>query len=427
MAEKKIGFWPTTALVVGNMVGSGIFLLPASLAAYGGISLLGWLVSACGAMLLAIVFGNLSRQAPNESGGPYAYTRITLGEFPAFLVAWGYWISIWSTNAAIAVALVGYLGVFFPVVANDPLVSITTGLGFIWGMTWINSRPMQTIGVVQLATTILKITPILFVGLFGFLYVQASGEFPAFNISGSSDMAALTATVTLTFFAFLGIESATIPSARIENPERTIRKATLVGTGATVFIYILSSAAIMALIPADVLATSTAPFADAAEQMWGIWGRNLVALGAVISTLGALNGWILIQGQIPMAAAQDRLFPKIFGRQNANGSPIIGIVISSVLVSILMSFNYSKSLVEAFTFMMLLSTLSVLTPYLFSLASYGLMVFKRDEEGKTRKLTVAILAFAFSMWILIGCGHEVVFWGFFLLMLGIPFYVWLRR
>ncbi|MEM8485334.1 MAG: amino acid permease [Bacteroidota bacterium] len=427
MADKKIGFWPSTALVVGNMIGSGIFLLPASLALYGGISLLGWLVAAGGAMLLAVVFGNLGRYAPDATGGPYAYTKISLGEFPAFLVAWGYWISIWSTNAAITVALVGYLAVFFPVLSINPMAAILTGLCFIWLITWVNTKSLQTVGVVQLTTTVLKVVPIFLIGLLGLFYLKGAGTFPVFNLSGESNISALTATVTLTFFAFLGVESATIPSANIKDAARTVKKATVVGTVVAIVAYVLSSAVIMALIPAETLANSSAPFADAAAVMWGESARKLVALGAVISTLGALNGWILIQGQIPMAAATDKLFPKVFGKQNKSGAPAVGIVLSSILVSVLMMTNYHKSLVEAFTFMMLLSTLSVLTPYLFSIASYGLMVFEKEEEGKKGKLIVALLAFCFSMWIVIGCGHEVVFLGFILLMMGIPFYVWLRR
>ena len=286
---------------------------------------------------------------------------------------------------------------------------------------------MQTIGFVQVFTTTLKTTPIVLIGVFGIFYALETDYFPAFNLSDQSDLSALTATITLTFFAFLGIESATVPSARIDDKNGTIKKATMTGTLVTVVAYILSSAVIMALIPAETLAQSTAPFADAAAEMWGESARKMVALGAVISTAGALNGWILIQGQIPMVAAQDMLFPTLFGKINGHGSPAVGIVLSSLLASVLMMFNYSKTLVEAFTFMMLLSTLSVLTPYLFSIASFSMHVLKDSRKNKTGRLLLGLLAFAFSMWIIIGCGHEVVFWGFFLLMLGIPFYVWMKR
>lgn len=426
MSNKKLTFWPTTALVVGNMIGSGIFLLPASLAAYGGISLIGWLVASLGAILLAIVFGNLSQLLPHANGGPYAYTKATLGEFPAYLVAWGYWVSIWSTNAAIAVALVGYLGVFFPSLTTYPFASILTGLSFIWFFSWLNSHQIKTIGMVQLVTTILKIVPILFIAIIGIFFIKTEYFFPL-NLSTESNFSAIITTTTLTFFAFLGMESATIPSKSVKDSASTIRRATMTGTLITIFVYVFSSAAIMGIIPATTLAQSTAPFADAAAIFAGESAKYWVAGGAVISTLGALNGWILIQGQIPMAAAQDHLFPKIFGKTNQHGSPAIGIFLSSILVSILMMLNYTESLVQAFTFMMTLSTLSVITPYIFSTASLGILLFAKKEKGTTQKLILAFLAFCFSILIIVGSGQEVVFWGFLLLMMGIPFYVLLKR
>ncbi len=423
--QSKLGFWPSTALVTGNMIGSGIFLLPATLAAYGGISLLGWLCSAVGAILLALVFGELGRLAPQTTGGPYAYTKISLGEFPAYLVAWSYWISIWCANAAIAVALVSYLSVFFPRLSESPPAAILTGLSVIWFLTWLNSKKIRTVGLVQLITTILKLIPILLIGVVGIFYIRVD-HFPAFNLSGESNILALTTVTMLTFFAFLGMESATIPGAQIKNAATTIRNSTIAGTFVTVAVYLLSSVAVMGILPQETLATSNAPFADAAAVFWGVSARYIVAAGAIISTFGALNGWILIQGQIPMSAANDQLFPKIFGKVNFNGSPAIGIVLSSFLASLLMILNYSKTLVDAFTFMLTLSTLAVLTPYLFSTASYILQTFKLRESNLSRKLILAGLAFGFSLWVMVGSGREVVFWGFILLMAGIPFYVWMK-
>ncbi|MGH8004572.1 MAG: amino acid permease, partial [Limisphaerales bacterium] len=215
------------------MIGSGIFLLPATLAAYGGISLLGWLCSAIGAILMALVFGELGRLVPRTVGGPYAYTRISLGEFPAYLVAWSYWISIWCTNAAIAVALVSYLSVFISILSKSPPAAIFTGLSVIWFLTWANSKKIRTVGSVQLITTILKLIPLLLIGVVGVFYMKFD-HFPAFNLSGKSNISALTAVTMLTFFAFLGMESATIAGAKIKNAKTTIRKATIAGTLVTV-------------------------------------------------------------------------------------------------------------------------------------------------------------------------------------------------
>ncbi|MEE9374018.1 MAG: amino acid permease, partial [Saprospiraceae bacterium] len=158
--SRKIGLFGSTSVVVGNMIGSGIFLLPASLAIYGGIGIIGWICSAAGAILLSFMFAKLGEYVPDSIGGPYVFSRIGLGDFAGFLVAWGYWLAIWSTNAAIAVALVGYLKVFFPILDTSITLAVGTGLGFLWLFTWINSKPLKTVASVQIITTILKVIPI---------------------------------------------------------------------------------------------------------------------------------------------------------------------------------------------------------------------------------------------------------------------------
>ena len=420
----KLGQWASTSLVLGNMIGSGIFLLPASLAAYGGISLVGWIVSSLGALLLAKVFASLSGIIP-KTGGPFTYTQAGMGDFAGFLVAWGYWISILCTNAAITVAMLGYLGVFFPVLNGSPFVSITVGVSIIWLLTWVNNRGVHSAGYVQLITTILKVIPLLLVTIAGLLYFNLE-HFTPFNLSGQSNLEAIVQTTTLTLFAFLGVECATIPAEHIHNSKTTIPRATWWGTILSIHIYVLGSISIMGLIPPETLQHSTAPFADEAELIWGKPGRYLIATGAVISTFGALNGWILMQGQIPMAAARDNMFPKLFSKVNSKQSPSTGIILSSILVSILLMTNYTKGLNKAFEFMILLSTLTVLVPYLFSSASY--MILSRQDRGSKKNWVrlIGMGAFFFSLFAVIGSGKEVVFWGFIMLMLGVPFYVFLK-
>ncbi len=424
----KIGIWTSTALVVGNMIGSGVFLLPASLGAFGTIGLLGWIGSSAGAVCLALLFSHLSRVIPNALGGPYAYTRAGLGDFAAFLVAWGYWISIWCTNAAIAVAFVSYSTVFVPALATNSLLSVATGLGAVWFLSWINTVGIKEAGAVQLITSILKIIPLLAVSVVGLFYIEAK-NFEMFNISSVSNFSAVTATATLTLFAFLGLESATIPTGNIHEPEKTIPKATLYGTLLTIIVYVIGSVTVMGMIPADVLKDSNAPFADAAAIIWGEGARKIVAIGAIVSTFGALNGWILLQGQMPMAASRDRLFPEIFKRENKKGIPWVGIVISSVLISGLMMMNFTKGLTDTFTFMILLTTITVLVPYLFSAASYGILVLQNKywKKESLSKIILVTLTIFFSLWAMIGSGQETVYWGFIAIVSGIPFYVWMKR
>ncbi|MEO5893077.1 MAG: amino acid permease [Ferruginibacter sp.] len=424
--KNKLGLWTSTSLVVGNMIGSGVFLMPAALAAYGGISVFGWILSSIGAFLLARVFCNLSKLMPQADGGPYAYSRKGLGDFAGFLVAWGYWISIWCTNAAIAVSLVSALSTFFPALASHSLLAISTGLGAIWLLTWINTLGVVTSGKVQLITTVLKIVPLIVVTIGGLFFIQLKNFIP-YNTTGGSDFAAITATTAFTFFAFLGLECATIPSGSVVNPERTIPRATMLGTLIATVIYIFSSVSVMGMIPAKDLQQSVTPFADAAVIIWGSNARYWVSAGVAIAAFGALNGWILIQGQIPYAVAKDKLFPPVFSKENKKGVPATGIVISSILVSLLMSMNYTKGLVEQFKFLILLSTLTTLVPYLFSSAAYIIVRLEDKYLGRGRgwgqAIILASLAFLFSLWAVAGSGHEIVYWGFILLMAGVPFYV----
>ncbi len=422
--SKQIGLWTATSLVVGNMIASGLFMLPATLGIYGGISLIGWIISGAGAICLALVYSWLSKLMPLATGGPYAYTREGMGNFAAFLVAWGYWISVWCTNAAITVAFVSYLSAFIPALGSNPILSVGTGLAAIWFLTWINTKGIREAGIVQVITTVLKIAPLLVITIGGLFYLNTDHFIP-FNVSSQSDLSAITSTTTLTLFAFLGLECATIPSGNVKNPEKTISRATIIGTVLTTFIYIASTVAVMGLISPSTLRESQAPFADAAASIWGEGARYLVAGGAVIATFGALNGWILVQGQMPMAAARNHLFPQVFAKENKNGTPALGIMISSVLVSVLTMMNFNNSLADTYKFVILMGTLTCLVAYLFSIVAFFIMD-SRQPGIRWGKMVVATLAFIYSMWAVIGSGEEIVYWGFILLMAGLPFYAWIQ-
>jgi APA family basic amino acid/polyamine antiporter len=427
-SKKALGLWRSTALVVGNMIGSGVFLLPASLAVFGGISIVGWLFATTGAMLVALVFGRLSRRRP-EVGGLYAYTRHGFGDFAGFLVAWGYWISIWCGNAAIATAFAGYLGVFVPAISGSPALAAATAAGAIWLLSWVNSRGVREAGIMQVVTTVLKLTPLLAIGTLGLFFFNVE-NFRPFNLSGMPTFSAITATAALTLWAFLGLESATIPAGHVPDPERTIPRATMLGTVGGGVVYILSTVGVMGVLAPALLSGSTAPFADAASVMWGGWASYAVAAGAAISCFGALNGWILLQGQLPYAVAKDGLFPSYFARLSKRGTPIGGIIISSALATILLSMNYTRGLVESFTFIILLATLTTLVPYVMCSAAELLVSLREGGRvaGARRLATSLIpaLAFLFSVWAIAGSGRDTVYWGFLLLLAGVPVYVWMK-
>lgn len=426
--HKKFGLWTSTSLVLGTMIGAGVFLMPSALASYGSISLIGWLFSSLGAILIAKVFANISKLIPSSDGGPYAFAKAGLGDFAGFLIGWGYLISVWTTNAAIAVSLVSALSTFLPILAQNSTIALATGLACLWLLTWVNTLGVLASGSVQLITTILKIVPLVLVAIGGLLLLDPQNLLP-FNMSGTSSWQAITATTTLTFFAFLGIECATIPSSSVDNPGQIISKATMLGVWIAAAIYVLSTAAIMGMIPASQLQVSITPFADAAEKIYGHGAKYWVSAGAAIAAFGALNGLILVQGQMPFAMAKDQLFPAFFAKQNKKGVPANGVIVSSIIITLLMFMNNSKNLAGQFKLLILLSTFFTLLPYLFTTVSYLIVRAKQATTYTKTKTTTAvglsILAFSFSMWMLIGAGQEIVYYGFIMLMMGVPFYVYM--
>src|SRR5690242_18568326 len=263
---RTMGLWMATALVVGNMIGSGVFLLPSSLAgAAGPVSIVAWVFTGIGAMLLALVFARLGRTFP-RTGGPYVYARRAFGDFIGFQTAWGYWIAAWAGNAAIAVAFVGYLAVFWPQVGTDNLLAAIVGIGVIWLLTAVNVMGTRETGVVQVITTILKFVPLAIIGVIGLFFVKSSNLTP---FAPHGTFSAISAAAPLTLWAFIGLESAAVAAGEVRDPERNVPRATMYGTLATTVVYILGTVAVMGVIPATVLANSTSPFADAAGVMFG--------------------------------------------------------------------------------------------------------------------------------------------------------------
>lgn len=424
--NKKIGIWICTALVVGNMIGSGIFLLPASLAPYGGVSIIGWLLTTIGALLTATVFVRLSRKFPKQ-GGPYRYAYDSFGPFAGFLVAWSYWISIWCGNAAIAVAATTYLGFFWPELHENPLLAILVTLGLIWSLTLLNSRGVRNAGIFQLVSTILKLLPLIAIGLMCFFVFDVQA-FKPFNLANQSLSHSIAATAALTLWAFLGLESATIPADNVNNPRKTIPRATLIGVLIAAVIYVSSQITIISVVPNDVLQTSGAPFADAARILWGDTASYIIAVGAVISCIGALNGWILLQGQVPMSAARDGLLPKFLSDKKGDGVSIGSLFISSALISLLVLANFSEGLVSLYTFAILVSTLGIFIPYLLSIVVDIRLIFKSwNNKADYFSIITAIFAMIYCGWAISGIGTKATLWGIALIASGLPVYWYMKK
>jgi len=425
--NQKIGLLAATSLVVGNIIGAGIFVLPASLGKFGSISIVGWLFTATGALILAKIFSNFSKKLKGKSGGPYIYSKVVFGDFIGFLVAWGYWISCWVNNAAIAVAIVSALSFFFPELVTNPFYATLTGLSFIWVFTFTSSKGIKSSGNIQILTTIAKLIPLVLIILFGFFIFDLE-IFPEFNLTDQNDFEILPIVAVMTLYAFLGLECASIPAENIKNPEKTIPKATMAGTLISTLIYILSTIVLFGIISAENLINSPAPFAEAGEIIGGKYFGFLISAGAAISAIGALNGWILITSYMPMTMANDRLFPKVFAKKNKKGFPYLSLLLGSILTSIVMTMNYTDGLVDRFEFLILLTTLSTLIPYFFVSVSYILFHVEKRlfKINSFRSVILGLFGSLYSLWAIFGSGIDSIFYGTILLILGIPLYLILK-
>ncbi len=420
---RQLGFPIALALVVGNMIGSGIFLLPANLAPFGLNAIIGWIFTIGGSICIAAVFAMLARAMP-QAAGPYDYVRTALGEPPAFFVMWSYWIASWVTNAAISIAAVSYLSSLAPAAFAHTGVSAIAAIGCVVLFTAVVMSGARAAGGVQIVTSMLKVLPLIAAVVIALLVFGGGGhaapaEAVPVSFNGISGAAALT------LWAMLGFECAAIPAQRVRDPERNIPRATILGTLLVGVIYFTAFASIYLLLPGDITAKSSAPFADLATRYWGPVVGTLVVLFAAISCLGALNGWILIVGDVPLALAERGVFPKWFGKLNARGMPAQGLILSGILSVALIASNYTRGLTELYGFIILIATVATLVLYLVSaVAALRLTQIGTLPRGVMTAITV--LGTIYGLWTLYGAGFEATAWGLVLLATGIPVY-WVMR
>ncbi|MFI1580588.1 amino acid permease [Embleya sp. NPDC020630] len=376
-APKELGLLACTALVVGNMIGSGVFLLPGPLARYGGLALVAWGFTSAGALLLALVFARFSTMYP-DTGGPYAYVQRVFGDRIGFFTGWGYWIAVWVGIAAIAIAAVSYLAYFVEPLAHHRFAGALIAVALSWAATLANVRGVGAAGVVSIVLTALKLIPLVGIAVVGLFFLDR-GSVPEFNPSGGSPLAGVTGAATLTLWAFIGMESATVPADSVRDPRRTIPRATVLGVALAASVYILATFVVMTLVPAAELADSPAPFAAAARVVVGDAGGWIVAAGGLIACLGAMVGWVMMQGQIPLAAARDGLFPRPFARLDAGGTPAFGLIASNVLVTVLILTTAGGGPGDQFERIILIATSISLVPY--GLTAIALLRLLRTDRA----------------------------------------------
>lgn len=424
--KKLLSLPMATALVVGNMIGSGIFLLPATMAPYGGVSALGWLFTGTGAMLLAITFAWLARTR-SVSSGIYVYTKLAFGDFAGFTVAWSYWISTWITTSALAIATVSYLSALFPVLAESRVLAAGLGLVLLWTLTGVNLHGVRSAGGMQVATVVLKLAPLLVLAVMGLWHLEPA-HFEPFNPTDKPLLPAASAAAALALWAMLGLESASVGAAKVRDPERNVPRATVWGTALAAVVTAAVCVGAMAVVAPATLAKSNAPLAEVANVVWGGAGGTIIAVVGAVSAFGCLNGWILLQGVVPQAMARDGLFPPWAASESARGVPAAALIFGSVLASVMIAVNHTQTLIGLFTFLTLLSTLATLVPYLFcAMAALRLMQTDGPVPLTRPRAVLLLAAAAYAFWTIYGAGQETVFWGFLLLLSGLPVFVWLRR
>ncbi|MDR1032378.1 MAG: amino acid permease [Holosporales bacterium] len=431
--NRKIGLFALTNIVVGNMVGVGAYMIPAALAKYGTFAVVGWIVGSMGAVFLALVFAWLS-QWTDAPGGPYVYVRKVFGKFAGYQMAVSYWIMGPVGNAGLIVSPLGYLSTFCPAFASNHWLSASFGLAMIWGFTWLNFFEIKVVSSVQIFGTVLKVAPLILFGVLGiFLFDPHILNQPAIVSDASGGLGALScvsSAAAVSMWSFIGLESGTVPSDSINNPKKTVFRATIIGVLVVALVYILGCIAIMSIIPQEVLMKSPAPYVDAVTLICGPTSGFVMAVVGIIGLVFSLNGWIFIPGYVARCAAEDGLFPKFFLKTNKNNAPTAGLICGSIIMSIIFLMGYADGFVERVEKIVLLGTYATIVPYLYCAAAMLIgAVKKMDGLDVNPRLAVfvSLLAFLYAIWIVVGSGHEVVYAGSLMLFAITPFYFILHR
>ncbi|GLW34894.1 transporter [Actinoplanes regularis] len=439
--NRSLGLPQATALILGTIIGVGIFNLPYSLSGIGPISIVAMVLTTIGALALALLFAVLSRRVPAD-GGPYAYARSAFGNPVGFVNAWSYWITAWAGNAAIVTGWVFYVEHF---VNKDGVTgwSIVIALIGLWIPALINLSGVKNMGAVQLWTSVIKFIPLVIMSTVGLFFISTANYKPA-NISGDSDWQAIGAAMAICLFSYLGVECAAVAAAKVRDPARNVPRATVLGTLGAAVVYLLSMIAVFGIVPMATLGEDKASYSVAANVMagGGTWAGDLTALAVIVSGFGALNGWTMICAEMPLAAAKDGVFPAIFGKTSSRGVPTAGILSSTVFGSLAMVVSYmGASGATVFNTLVLMTGITAAVPYAFSaLAQLKWRVQDRRAGNGARfarDSTIALVSLFFSIlfvWYSRNTGHDdwYVVWGPFLMagaafLLGVPVYLSVRN
>lgn len=412
------------ALIVGNMVGTSAYTLPALLARETGpLGVLAWVVTAAGYLFVALVYASLGTRYP-ETGGPYVFARETLGEFAGFQSMWAYWFSAVVGNAGIVTGVVGYMEGFSPTLAESETYRFFLAQALLWGLCLVNVLGIRISARIQITVLFLNVVPLLLFSIVALFYFDAANLTPFAPRGWGS----LVTGVALIVWAYSGIESATVPAEEVRGPPQTIRRATMLGYLVGTAAFLVGATAVAGAVPNAELAISARPVALAAERTVGAVPAMIISVAAIVAGLGTLNGWILMSGRIPVSAARDGIFFPALARLHPRyGTPYVSLIVATIIGSLSLGLYFTDTTLGVFDTIVQLSVLTTLLAHLYTAAAEW-MLRRRDAMSPGaprpwRQQLVAIVAFAFVLWSMYGIGAGITRWAFLVILAGIPLYI----
>lgn len=462
MSNRNLGFWVLTALVVGNMVGSGIFMLPRSLAELASPAgvLLAWAFTGAGVLMTALVFGNLALRKPKLTGGPQMFAKALFKEgteastLSGYIVTWGYWVANFTGNVAIITTFASYLSTFFPILSSQALLFSIGGLHvtagqlltfsvctlLLWGMHTLILCGVEGAGKINLLATTTKVLGFAFFIIVALFAFQKSNMIPMVTdrtAAGGGTIGLLgqvSSAAVHTLWAFVGVEAAVVLSSRARK-QSDVKKATIVGLLTAVVIYMCISLLVMGTLSQQALLASDKPLVDSLSTVVGSSGSYLMAGLGLISLLGSTIGWILMSSEVPYQAAKIGLFPKVFLKENAKGAPSRSLIITNLMSQLFIFSTISQSVSKAFEFVIIVATLAYLVPYVVASIYQLKLVFtgesynELETKQRVRDGLVAGISTLYSLWVIVaGSGDMQTFlMGIGMLLVGLLFYPFLRK
>ncbi len=397
VSPRKIGPVLATFVVANNMIGSGFFLLPATLAKSGGVTAFAWLIGTVLAVVLGGAFARLAREYPNLQS-PDDYVRPALGRDMGFLATTLYWISSWMGNNAIAVAAFGYLVILLPI-GDSPTVRLVGQIVLIWLMFALNLIGPRGIARFQSFCVVFGLLPVVAVLTAGWASFDGDLYRAAWNVTDRSDVAVVFSSLAPIFWAFVGLETGAMVAGVVDDPDRNVPRATLGGILIAGVVYLVSSVLMMGIVPAAEMAESSAPFALVAGKMFGVWAIPVIAAAASLKAIGTLGGWMLVTGESGARAAQRGLLPSVFGRLRENGSAGWGLLIIATAMTVLALLTSSTTVSSQFELLIEMVVTLVVMAYIA--AGLSLLLGTREKPSGLRERLLGMGA-------LVACGLLVI-------------------